>query len=600
MSAPTRRPAAPGSPWRIVAAATAFALAPIGAAAGPRLGVPAIVGAVVAAGAGLLAVLALPSIPTKRATVLVLAAGGLGALRHAALPYTDSLLIFLWVSGTVVALILADRAEMEESRPLPGGEPLPPRVSEAARVSAAVGIVIAVVSVLTVPTLTDSLSRHIWPGIVPGFQDRQDAADSLRASRRIDMTNRPRLSDEVVFTVDAAHPDFWRGEVFDIWDGSGWSRSDTRVVPLARANGEVQLQTDPLDIGAQSGELFEQTFQIETGYSELLFAAPSPISVESDKLIVGRPDGTAGVVDGFGEGTVYTVTSRRAEVTEAALRRADAIPVPDDIRDRYAQPPMTTARVQQLAEQITANEPTTYRKIRAIERWLGENTEYSLDAPLSPDGVDVVDHFLFESRVGWCEQVASSLVVLARSVGIPARLATGFVPGEVDKLTGRFIVREKDAHAWTEIYFPGVGWQGFDPTASVPLSGDAGTARSWLEVARDNALVFGAVLAAIAWLCFSAPSAFAALRRRQRRRRSWSASTAARLDRLGKKAGRPRGGAETYREYSRALAQKLATPELVRVGDAIDRDAFAATPTDSTTRAAVEEVLERAQTRPKP
>ena len=71
--------------------------------------------------------------------------------------------------------------------------------------------------------------------------------------------------------------------------------------------------------------------------------------------------------------------------------------------------------------------------------------------------------------------------MLARSVGIPARLATGFVPGEKDGLSGRFVVRERDAHVWTEVYFPGVGWQGFDPTASVPLAGEAGAARSWME-----------------------------------------------------------------------------------------------------------------------
>ena len=140
-----------------------------------------------------------------------------------------------------------------------------------------------------------------------------------------------------------------------------------------------------------------------------------------------------------------------------------------------------TERVQILARQITASAPTTYDKVRAIEAWLGAHVKYSLNAPLAPRGVDVVDDFLFRSRVGWCEQVASSLVVMARSVGIPARLATGFVPGTRDALTGQFVVRERDAHAWAEIYFPGVGWQGFDPTASVPLAGDAHPSGSWLQ-----------------------------------------------------------------------------------------------------------------------
>ena len=141
----------------------------------------------------------------------------------------------------------------------------------------------------------------------------------------------------------------------------------------------------------------------------------------------------------------------------------------------------------------------------AIEDWMGAHTEYSLNAPLSPPGVDVVDDFLFRSKLGWCEQIASSLVVLARSVGIPARLATGFAPGERDALTGRFVVRERDAHAWAEIYFAGIGWQGFDPTASVPLAGDKPASGSWMQRVRDHALAFGIAAALLVLLTFAAP-----------------------------------------------------------------------------------------------
>ena len=173
------------------------------------------------------------------------------------------------------------------------------------------------------------------------------------------------------------------------------------------------------------------------------------------------------------------MTSRSALATPAVLRAADARPDPSEVLDGFAQVPAgsTTERVRALALRITSPAPTTYDKIKAIEAWLAANVQYSLNAPLAPKGVDVVDDFLFRSRVGWCEQIASSLVVMARSVGIPARLATGFVSGERDSLTGEFVVRERDAHAWAEIYFPGIGWQPFDPTASVPLAGDAGGER---------------------------------------------------------------------------------------------------------------------------
>ncbi|GIU87912.1 MAG: hypothetical protein KatS3mg009_2427 [Acidimicrobiia bacterium] len=429
--------------------------------------------------------------------------------------------------------------------------------------------------VVAVPPLTEELGRRVWPGLLPTFEDSAAAPGSLKASDAIDMTSRPRLSDEVVFTVDAPRADFWRGETFDRWDGRTWTRSDPQVVALDRDGGAVALVTDEYDLAARGGEELRQTFRVEARFSEIVFAAPSPVSVRSDKLVVGRPDGTAGVVGGFGRGSVYTVTSRSLLPTEEALRAADARAVPEEVLDRYAQPPVATPRVRALAEEIAAGAPTTYDTIRAFEAWLGANTRYSLDAPLSPAGVDVVDHFLFESRLGWCEQVASSLVVMARAVGIPARLATGFVPGELDPLSGRFVVRERDAHAWAEVWFPGIGWQGFDPTASVPLAGEAAPAGSWIDAARRNAPQLAVALAVAAWAVSAAPRLVRAARRRAARRRSWPARTLARLERIGRSAGRPRAPAETPREYARAIAARIGDPRLEVVGDAVDRALFA-------------------------
>src|SRR5262249_22266762 len=139
----------------------------------------------------------------------------------------------------------------------------------------------------------------------------------------------------------------------------------------------------------------------------------------------------------------------------------------------YGQPPIATHRVRLLAAKVTRNAHTSYDKVRALEAWMGAHLKYSLNAPLPRPGADVVDDFLFHSREGWCQQISSSLVVMLRVLGIPAREATGFVPGEESRLTDEWVVRAKDAHAWAEVYFPGVGWQAFDPTAHVALAGDA-------------------------------------------------------------------------------------------------------------------------------
>src|SRR5690606_8327475 len=114
-----------------------------------------------------------------------------------------------------------------------------------------------------------------------------------------------------------------------------------------------------------------------------------------------------------------------------------------------------------------------YDVIQAYVGWLGANVEYDLNAPLPDAGEDAVHDFLFDTRLGFCEQIASALTVMLRTQGVPARLATGYLPGSRDRIAGVFEVRASDAHAWVEVWFPESGWQAFDPTASVPLSADA-------------------------------------------------------------------------------------------------------------------------------
>jgi transglutaminase-like putative cysteine protease len=579
------------APWRAVAVVSAVALGAVGAAAAPRLDVPVLVGAAVGGLVALLAVLALPSLPSRPVAVVLLGIAGLAALRHAALPATDSTLIVLWAGATLLALVLIDRAQAEHTPELTGGRKLGPRLPEAIRVATLIGVVVVAVSVVVVPVLTDQLSRHSWPGTVPSLGNDLAAPGSLRSSSRLDMTTRPRLSDRVVFTVDAPRPDFWRGEVYDVWDTQAWTRSPDDPQALQRSDGRWQLLIDPFDDGALHGQEMQQTFTIETDFTELVFAAPSAVQVQTDRFVYGRPDGTAVVRGGFGSGAIYTVTSRSSLPTAEDLRAAAARPVPAAVVDRYTRLPRISRRVRALAERITAGQRTAYDKVRAIEQWLSQNTRYSLDAPLSPKGVDVVDHFLFTSRLGWCEQVASSLTVMARSVGIPARLATGFVPGEKDGLSGRFVVRERDAHAWTEIYFPGVGWQGFDPTASVPLAGEAPRAGSWLEDARRHATQFAVVLALLVALVTAVPRLRAGVRHRLARRASWAIHAQDRIERVGRRAGHPRRPSETPREYARRLATSTGDDRLATVGDVIDEDLFASEGARPAARAAADTVL---------
>lgn len=589
----------PSTRLGVIAFPSGIALGAIGAIAADRAGLPWIFGFAGGALAATLTILALPSLPTRRAIVLLLGVGGLGALRHASYSGADrSVWLAVWAVGTLVALLLVDRAGVDAAPIAPGGREPPGPLGETVRASALIAIIAVLVAAAVVPLATERLGRHIWPGNDPTGLDVAQAPTSLRTSQSLDMTSRPRLTDKVVFTVDADRADFWRGETYDQWDGSTWTRSDeSERADLARDEANnVEVPAPAYDVGATSGRDFRQTFRVETGFSDVVFAAPSARLLETDKLVRGRPDGTLGVVGGpsggFGKGAVYTVTSRRLIPTVAELRAADATPLPSEIRDRYAQTPTaSTERVVNLAREIAAGKSTTYDKVNAIEAWLREHTQYSLNAPLSPKGVDVVDDFLFRSRRGWCEQIASSLVVLARSAGIPARLADGFAPGQRDALTGRFVVRERDAHAWTEIYFAGIGWQDVDPTAGVPLAHDPKPGQSWLSQIRHNAVPIVVATGVVVLLAMALPTITAAWRRRKARRATWNARTLHRLERLGRKAGRARAPAETPREYAEELARRLRRPELSSVGDTLDVDAFSSAGASDEDRNAADRVL---------
>jgi hypothetical protein len=120
---------------------------------------------------------------------------------------------------------------------------------------------------------------------------------------------------------------------------------------------------------------------------------------------------------------------------------------------------------------ITADQENAFDKTVALETYLRRSITYNLDPPAVPPGRDYVDFLLFESRQDYCNGYASALAVMARSLGIPARVAVGYAQGEYDPEQGAFRVKKEDAHSWPEVYFPQYGWLEFEPTsAQLPIA----------------------------------------------------------------------------------------------------------------------------------
>ncbi|MFV0318602.1 MAG: transglutaminaseTgpA domain-containing protein [Microthrixaceae bacterium] len=414
------------------------------------------------------------------------------------------------------------------------------------------------------------------------------SGNPLDATSSLDMTTRPQLTDRVVMSVTSPIGSFWRSEVFDSWDGSRWTRSTGRDGrPLT--DGTVTPPRE--DLAGMTGETLETEVRIETGYATALPVAPTAVSVEAPgSRLAQRSDGSIVVMGRpLGRGATYQVTSRRVPLDADRLHELGTLPIPDGIRDRFASVPAISSRTMELARQVTEGAADNFERVLALQEWMGANTRYDIEAPLSPPGVDVVDHFLFESQLGWCEQIASSLVVMARSIGIPARLATGYVPGEWDSINGRFVVRERDAHAWAEVWFPEVGWVPFDPTAEVPLTGTESP-----EVTSGSAVsdVVGALLllVAAAWLLGPGTLRFIARRTERLRERSrhralirkrWDVAEEAAIEKLaGAVLERQRYAWETLPAFARCAVAEGAPPNLVERAESVEVWRYGAPRTD--------------------
>ena len=164
--------------------------------------------------------------------------------------------------------------------------------------------------------------------------------------------------------------------------------------------------------------------------------------------------------------SIYDVVSSVSVATEEELRAAGA-GYPKWVVDNYlALPDSLPKRVRDLAIETTRANTTAYDKALALATLLrtGYTETYAIESP--PVNLDAVDYFLFAQKAGYSDYFASAMTVMLRAAGIPARLATGYSSGVLDKATGIYSVRLSDAHSWPEVYFPNYGWLPFEPSPS--------------------------------------------------------------------------------------------------------------------------------------
>ncbi len=280
------------------------------------------------------------------------------------------------------------------------------------------------------------------------------------------------LGDRVVMDVESPTGRYWRAVVYDEYTGSGWLNNDEEMAYFDSYDPDFSIP------------LFEMRRPITQTYSSYLpgrtqlFAAAQPVSMGlPTKVRASQVGGESRPRDQLSvsmiyarapleSGESYKVVSALSLADEDTLRSAST-----DyalwIKDRYLQlPPTLPQRVRDLAEEITRDQTNAYDKASALEAYLRQKIEYTELIASPPADRDRVDWFLFDLQEGYCDYYASSMAVMARAAGIPARVAVGYARGDYNSEAGVYRVRDQHAHSWVEIYFPRYGWIEFEPTAS--------------------------------------------------------------------------------------------------------------------------------------
>jgi transglutaminase-like putative cysteine protease len=280
---------------------------------------------------------------------------------------------------------------------------------------------------------------------------------------------RSRLVDQAnveVFDVHSTARSYWRLTSLERFDGRIWSSSGS----YGKAKGGLP-EAVPIDAATQE---IDQTFDITALAAIWLPSAYEARSFQGEDIDARFDEDSSTLIVSSkvtnSDGLSYQVRSTSPRLTPADLT-GTAREVPKGIRNEYGGLPKDfSPRVAGLARTITQGATTPYAQAKALQDFLRTFT-YDLSAP-SGHSDDALESFLFETKRGYCEQFAGAYAAMARSIGLPARVAVGFTPGEQDPTDPTlFRVRGENAHAWPEVYFAGAGWVAFEPTPGRGMPG---------------------------------------------------------------------------------------------------------------------------------
>jgi transglutaminase-like putative cysteine protease len=315
-------------------------------------------------------------------------------------------------------------------------------------------------------TADAALSRFFWHRIfIPGFSSEVTLGE----------TGEIRLNSRPVMHIGSPRPDKltglkWRGDALTHFDGKQWTNRAISWTPIGKQPREG------IDAPEQRPPGRYVSYEVEldsTGARALFFAgAPQIVRMTYPSLDRSETDSFR-LPERVPEGFRYEVSSLLEDPPEIAPAGYSPRELTHEARSRNLELPPLDPRIAALARTMTARAGTDLERARAIERRLRTDYVYALEMP-SHQPADPLADFLFARRRGYCEYFASAMAVMLRGLGVPARIATGFQSGLFNPITGLWVIRASDAHAWVEAWIPGNGWTTFDPTPPDPNGHAAG------------------------------------------------------------------------------------------------------------------------------
>ncbi|HSS93584.1 MAG TPA: transglutaminaseTgpA domain-containing protein [Candidatus Dormibacteraeota bacterium] len=426
----------------------------------------------------------------------------------------------------------------------------------------------------------------------------QLSGDPSGSTTSVDLHYRGRLGDAPVMYVRTGAPAYWRGLVFDTYANGVWTASNHEFSILQPYVPPQLLPPAP----PNNNGTFVQVFRVARPLPGVISAA-YPIQSLYAPVSALREDayGTFRTPDLLRPGQTYSVVSYLPNLTPAELRGDPYVFNAPNENPAYLATGSLSNQARKLAVQVTRDHSSNeYDLVMALTAYLQQNFEYTQQLGHVPPGRDPVDWFLFDVKKGYCEQFATAEVMMLRSLGIPARLATGYSTGEYNPVLDQAIVRERDAHAWVEVWFANHGWVPVDPSPGFPALAATQFPNHWAAAGLARLLphlTIGGPLAALGSLGALAvipPAVALALlvtlmwawfRRRQRRsavaRRAppGESELLVLYERVQRRLGRRRAPPETPLEYMQApLAGPLRPGEVGLLEDlteAVNEGAYA-------------------------